>query len=68
MTPDELRAALERLGLAQGEFARLIASDARNVRRWLAAEKPIPGVVAVFVLVLEESVDALRIAERRKQV
>lgn len=39
MTPDELKAALGRLGLSQIAFARLCCQSPITVNRWLADEK-----------------------------
>lgn len=45
MTPAELRAALDRLGLSQSGAARLWGMNPRTVRRWLAGEQDIPAWV-----------------------
>jgi len=42
MTPDELRAALERLGLSQIAFARLCCQSHITVNRWLQKKRGIP--------------------------
>jgi DNA-binding transcriptional regulator YiaG len=50
MTPTELREARDRLGLTQGELAKVLAlgdDNARTIRRWETGERAIPGPVAV---------------------
>ncbi len=42
MTPDELRAALARLGLSQQALARHWGVNPRTVRRWALGEQDIP--------------------------
>lgn len=42
MTPADLRAALDRLGLPQQAAARLWGVNPRTVRRWVAGEQDIP--------------------------
>lgn len=51
MTPDEYRAALERLGMTQVGFARLVGSGERSSRRW--AEQGAPGAVAILLRLLD---------------
>ena len=49
MTPDELRAALTRLGLTQSGAARLLHVEPRTVRRWIAGDRDIPGPAVVLL-------------------
>lgn len=49
MTPADLRAALDRLGLSQSEAARRCGVDPRSMRRWLAGDRRIPGPVVELV-------------------
>ncbi len=42
MTPDQLRAALDRLGLTQVGAARLLGIDPRTMRRYCAGDLDIP--------------------------
>lgn len=45
MTPVDLRATLALAGLSQLELARVLAVDARTVRRWISGEVEIPPPV-----------------------
>jgi hypothetical protein len=47
VTPDELRAALDRLGLSQRGGAKALEVDERTMRRWIAGAAAIPGPVQV---------------------
>lgn len=49
MTPDALRAHLDRLGLTQVGAARLLEVDARTVRRWATGDVPIPKAVEMLL-------------------
>lgn len=42
MTPNQLRAALDRLGLTQVGAARLLGIDPRTMRRYCSGTLPIP--------------------------
>ena len=45
-----LRSAIARSGLSARQFARrVLVRDERTVRRWLAADSPIPDVVLRFL-------------------
>ena len=43
MTPGEVRARRVGLGLTQGDVARLMGVDDRQVRRWEAGHEPAPA-------------------------
>lgn len=49
MQGDELREALETLGISQREAARRLQVSDRAVRYWVAGEREIPGPVEVLV-------------------
>jgi DNA-binding transcriptional regulator YiaG len=49
MTPDEYRAAIERLGLSQIAAARLLGVDERTSRRWANGEREVPPPVQRFL-------------------
>lgn len=49
MTPDELRAQLDRLGLSQSGAARYLEVDPRTMRRWAAGDIPIPKAVELLL-------------------
>jgi len=54
MTPLELRAALDTLGLTQAAFADRAQSSTRAVERWVNGQRAIPGpVVALVQLMLD---------------
>jgi DNA-binding transcriptional regulator YiaG len=76
MSPDELKAARERIGLSAERFAALgedlcgarIAESGRTVRRWESGERAIPGPVQVLVRLMLASRPVrkmLGIAERQ---
>lgn len=54
MTAEEARAHLERLGLTQGEFTRLMGVNDRTGRRWLSLTDalPMPRAVAIALELL----------------
>lgn len=49
MTPDELKATINKLGLSQVQFARVIRMDDRSVRRLIAGDRAISGPVQRLV-------------------
>jgi DNA-binding transcriptional regulator YiaG len=59
MTGAELRALLARAGLTQSGTARLMGTDPRTLRRWIADEREIPKT-AVRLLFLLEHLPAVR--------
>jgi DNA-binding transcriptional regulator YiaG len=60
VTPAQLRAVLDRLGLSQSEAARLLSIDPRTMRRWVLDEQPVPAPVAILFRLLDECPAALR--------
>jgi hypothetical protein len=54
MTPKDLANALDRLGLTQVGFGRLIGygSDGSIVRKWVSGRSPIPPLVTRVVCLL----------------
>lgn len=52
MDQREFREALDALGMSQVDFSRLIAADARTVRRYALGETPVPGAVALLLRML----------------
>jgi hypothetical protein len=57
MTPNQLRAALARMGLSQRGAARLLNIDERTMRKYVAGDLVIPLVFGV---------DAARAGPRRR--
>lgn len=53
MTIDEIRAYFEAKGISQREVARFIGVDQRTVRRWFAADCPVPRL---FELAIEADI------------
>ena len=53
MTAAQAREHLDRLGLTQGDFQRLMAVDDRRVRRWLSLTDPLPIPRAVEIALTE---------------
>lgn len=49
MDADELREALDELGISQREAARRLRVTDRAVRYWVAGEREIPGPVEALV-------------------
>jgi len=49
MEADELREALDELGISQLEAARRLRVSGRAVRYWVAGEREIPGPVEALV-------------------
>lgn len=52
MTPNQFRAALDRLKLSQLGAARLVGSDPRTARRWALGERDVPECVAILLRLL----------------
>lgn len=52
MRPDQLVAALEKLGLSQEGAGRLLGVDGRSVRRWIAGEREVNTIAARFLTYL----------------
>ena len=52
MTPQELRTAIDQLGLSQRGFARTIGVSDRAVRRWIKPGTVVPDIVAVVASLL----------------
>jgi transcriptional regulator with XRE-family HTH domain len=53
MTPDELRAALARLGLSQVAFARLCNQSHVTVNRWLQGKRGVPDWLPTWMAMYE---------------
>lgn len=49
MTPNQFRAALDRIGLTQVGAAKLFGADPRTARRWALGEGDIPETVAILL-------------------
>lgn len=62
MTPADLKARRQRLGLSQGQLAQALGMAGRNgertVRRWESGEYDIPGPVALALTALEHGLSA----------
>jgi hypothetical protein len=48
-TPDELRRALDQMGLSQVGAACLFGVNDRTVRRWIKGDQPIPRLVEIVL-------------------
>lgn len=74
MTAKQLRGVLDRLGLSQAGLARLLGSDERTARRWVApagpSQRAIPDTVAILLGLLVEGMitpqDIERVRPKRK--
>ncbi len=49
LSPAQLRAALQTLGLTQAEFGRLIGRTARSINRWVVGDRAIPPEAVIVV-------------------
>jgi DNA-binding transcriptional regulator YiaG len=49
MTPDEYRAAIDKLGLSQVAAAKLLGVDARTSRRWASGERDVAAPAVRFL-------------------
>jgi hypothetical protein len=49
MTPQELRAALQRLALTTGQAAARVGAQTSDMERWLEGDAPVPAPVATLV-------------------
>ena len=49
MTPNQFRAALDKLGLSQLGAARLFGTGERTPRRWASGDAEIPEAVAILL-------------------
>jgi DNA-binding transcriptional regulator YiaG len=52
MTPVQLQAALDRIGLSQRGGARFLEIDERTMRKWIAGEARIPEATAKLLRVM----------------
>jgi DNA-binding transcriptional regulator YiaG len=52
MHGNELREALDKFGMTQMAFARLLDADGSTVRRWLSGALKVPTPIALLVRVL----------------
>lgn len=53
MTPTELRAALERLGLPQTGAAKMLGVTDRTVRFWISGKREVPHSVFLTFYLME---------------
>jgi transcriptional regulator with XRE-family HTH domain len=63
MTAADLRHSLERLGLAQATFARLLGVTTRAVTLWLSEHRAVPPPVEAYLRLFNAAPNAVRIAE-----
>lgn len=63
VTPDQIQAALNEIGLTQQQAARLFRHDERTMRRWVLGERAIPqGIAILFHLLLNGTVTIADVA------
>lgn len=53
MTAADLREALDRLGLTQRAFARIVGCNERTVRRWAHGQQGIPPWVPLLLRLMQ---------------
>ena len=53
MSSDDLRRALDDLGISQVELGRRLGVAGQSVRRWVGPDGTVPGPVAVLVRLLQ---------------
>lgn len=63
MSASDLRAMIERLGVTQSEFSRLVDVSVGAVAQWLAEVRSIPGPVESYVSLLMRLPSSIREAE-----
>ena len=63
MSEPSLKPKLEKLGLRQTDFARLLDVSARTVNLWATGAQPVPGSVAAYLRLLEVAAPDVRAAE-----
>ena len=66
VSPDDIRATVEALGLSQQHAARLIGVDPRNMRRWIAGSRAMPEPARRLLLALGEVADLRPWLERQR--
>lgn len=52
MTPEDIKAALNQLGLTSHEAGHLFRHDERTIRRWLSDERGVPQGIAILLQML----------------
>jgi DNA-binding transcriptional regulator YiaG len=52
MSPEQIEAALAKLGLTQQQAARLFRHDERTMRRWIGGDRGIPQGIAILLRLL----------------
>lgn len=68
MQENELKPKLEKLGLRQKDFARLVDVSPRTVNLWATGAQPLPGSVAGYLRLLEAAEPATRETELERLV
>lgn len=68
MTGPTLKPTLEKLGLRQTDFARLLDVSARTVNLWATGVQPVPGSVVAYLRVLQAAAPDVRAAEVERVV
>lgn len=53
MTPDEYRAAIQRLGLSQVAAGQLLGVDGRTSQKWALGERAVPPPVVILLAYME---------------
>ena len=68
MTPDQIQAALNELGLTQQQAAKLFRHNERTMRRWIAGDVGISQGIAILLQMLVDGTitvaDVRRTAEK----
>jgi len=68
MTPDQIQAALNELGLTQQQAAKLFRHNERTMRRWIAGDVGISQGIAILLQMLVDGTitvaDVQRTAEK----
>lgn len=68
MSVQSLKPTLEKLGLRQTDFARLVDVSARTVNMWATGAQPVPGSVAAYLRLLQAAAPDVRAAEVERVV
>jgi len=67
MTPRQLRAILDELGISRGGFGLLLGATRRSGENWTDdSMKEVPGPVATVAWLLKERPDLMQLLKRRR--
>jgi DNA-binding transcriptional regulator YiaG len=56
VTPAQIQAALNQIGLTQQQGARLFRHNERTIRRWIAGDVGVPQGIAILLQMLVDDI------------